>query len=322
MYSNAAAVYRADLAGLVFETEAWESGLIADKILPTITVDKKSGQYPKFEKREGKLLKREVKARGLNGAYPRGELSFTWDTYDTQDWGHELPVDDVVTAEMKDFFSAETVATKLTRRKVLLDREIRAAAAVFNTTNFGTATNSATAYTVANIATFDAALDIQGLMDTLVARGERANTVVIPFQVATRLKASTKFQNRARGVGVSSDSILSLDEGAMAEVIGVDNVFIPRTAYDSAAGNVAFTSALIWANTYIWVGNVGSSGSMASIFNGGAGFTLAWREYAGDLDVFTYRDEQHVSDIVRARQHVIEKITNGAAGLLLATQYA
>lgn len=322
MYSNSNAVYRADLSGYVFETASWEDALIADKVLPVVTSMTKDGQYPKFKKKTGKLLKRGVKARAPYGAYPRDTTAFEQETFQTQDWGHEQAVDDSVSADVARFFDAEVVATKLARRKVLLDKEVRAAAAIFNTTNFGTATNSATAYTVANLATFDVGLDIDGIRDALVAKGEFADTAVIPYQVATRLRASTKFQNRARGVGVSSDTILRLDEGAIAEVLGLDKVFIARAAYDSAGEGADFSSSLIWANTYIWVGKTGTAGGVETMLEGGAAYTIAWSQYGDALTVETYRDETHKSDIVRAYQHVAEKVVNGEAGALLATQYA
>jgi hypothetical protein len=234
MYSNAAAVYRADLAGHVFETAAWEQGLIGSAALPVINVPTKDGQYPVFKKKEGKLLKNEVKPRAPYGAFPRGEMAYNQDTYACHEYGFEQAVDDSIAADSSRFFDAEVIATSQARRKVLLGAEIRAKDTLFSTTNFGTATNSATAYTVGNLATFDAALDVHAAIDRLISVGESANTVILPYNVATRIKASTKFQNRARGIGIASDTVLAIDEAAMAEVFGVQQVLIPRTNYDSA----------------------------------------------------------------------------------------
>lgn len=321
MYSNAAATFRADLSGYVFETADWEKNLIAPLVLPIVQVDTQQGQYPVFKKTKGQLLKRGVKARAPYSGFPRGTMAYEQDTYSCQEWGYEQAIDDTVAKNVKRFFDAEVVATEQARRKLLLDYEIRTAAAIQNTGNF-TATSSGTAYTIANIASFDFALDVEGILDGMISNGESANTLVIPYQVWTRVKASTKFQNRLRGAGVSSDSILNASAEAAAEVLGLENVIIARGAYDIANEGVAFSSSLIWNNTYCWLGKVTSAGNPAAMLKGGAGYTLNWSAFGPPIGVSTYRDEPNKSDIVRAEQNVAEKIVNSAAGALLTTQYS
>jgi hypothetical protein len=316
MYSNSNAIYRAELAGYVFETEGWERGLIAGLALPIVDVSLPEGQYPKFQKQQAQILKNDVKVRAPYSGFARGTSSFVQDTYACLEYGYEQAVDDTIRLKNSVFFDAEVVATKIARRKLLLAYEVRAAAQLFNTSNF-TSTNSGTAYTTANIATFDVGLDVDDAKDRLISKGETPNAVVVPYQVATRLRASTKFQQRARGAGVSSDAILNLDANAMADVFGVDRVLIGRAAYDGAGEGSAYSSSLIWSNSYIWVGNVGTS-----ILDGGAGYTLNWSQYGTALNVETYRDEPIKSDIVRAAHSTAEKIVNTAAGELIATQYA
>jgi len=316
MYSNAAAVYRADLSGYVFETEGWEKNLIGLQALPVVEVERPEGQYPKFQKKEGQLLKSSVKARAPYSGFARDTASFVQDTYTCLEYGVEQAVDDVIRMKNATFFDAEVVATRLARRKLLLAHETRVAAALFNASTF-TATNSGTAYTAANLATFDIGLDIDEAKDRLTSRGEAVNTVIIPYAVATRARASTKLQNRARGVGVSSDSILNLDSAALAEIFGVEKVLIGKAVGDSAGENIAFASSAIWANTYLWVGNTGRS-----ILDGGAGYTLNWSQYGSVLNVENYRDEAIAADIIRAKHYTAEKIVNSAAGELITTQYS
>jgi hypothetical protein len=321
MYSNAAAVFRADLSGYVFETADWEKNLVGTRVMPIINVDSRTGQYPVFKKTKGQLLKRTVKARAPYSSFPRSTMIFEQDTYACQEWGQEQAVDDTMSKDYARFFDAEVIAASMARRKLLLDHEIRVAAQIQNTSNFS-ATNSGTAYTLANIATFDFALDVDGIKDTLIGLGETPNTVVIPYQVWSRIKASTKFQNRLRGAGITSDSILNVSPEAAAEVLEVENVVIAKGAYDTAAEGIAFTSGLIWANTYIWIGKVTAAGTPAAMLQGGAGYTLNWSQFGAPVGVSTYRDEVNKSDIVRSEQCTAEKIVNAAAGALLTTQYA
>jgi len=321
MYSNSNAVFRADITGYTMETADWEKNLVAPRVMPVINVGAQQGQYPVFKKTKGQLLKRSVKARAPYSSFPRDNMSFEQDTYNAIEWGIEQAIDDTLAKNYSRFFDAEVIAANMARRKLLLDQEIRTAAAIQNTGNFS-ATNSSTAYTIANIATFDFALDVDGIKDSLIGQGESPNTVVIPYQVWTRIKASTKFQNRLRGAGITSDSILNVSPEAAAEVLEVENVIIAKSVYDTAAEGIAFTSGLIWANTWVWVGKVTTAGTPAAMLQGGAGYTLNWSQFGPPVGVSTYRDEPKKSDIVRAEQCTAEKIVNAAAGALITTQFA
>jgi hypothetical protein len=321
MYSNTAAIFRGDIAGVLEQAKDWETNLIGTRVLPILNVPVRAGQYPSFRLQQGQLLKTEVKPRAPYSSFARGTRAFQYESYLAQEWGYEEAVDDVISADIQRFFDAEVMAAKLAQRKLLLAHELRVQAQVFNTSNF-TATNSGTAYTTANLATFDVGEDVQLAIDRLLANGEAVNNlrVVIPYQVWTRIRASTKFQNRLRGVGISSDTILNASTEAAAQVFGVQEVLIGRASYDAAPEGVAYSSANVWPNTYIWVGSVTEGG--AGYFGGGAGYTLNWSEYGPAVGVFTYRDESIKSNIVRAAQYVSEKVINTNAGQLITTQYA
>lgn len=321
MYSNTAAIFRGDIAGVLEQAKDWETNLIGTRVMPILNVPVRAGQYPSFRLQQGQLLKTEVKPRAPYSSFARGTRAFQYESYLAQEWGYEEAVDDVISADIQRFFDAEVMAAKLAQRKLLLAHELRVQAQIFNTGNF-TATNSGTAYTTANLATFDVGEDIQLGIDRLLANGEAVNNlrVVIPYQVWTRVRASTKFQNRLRGVGISSDTILNASTEAAAQVFGVQEVLIGRASYDSAPEGIAYASANVWPNTYIWVGSVTEGGS--GYFGGGAGYTLNWSEYGPAVGVFTYRDESIKSNIVRAAQYVSEKVINTNAGQLITTQYA
>jgi hypothetical protein len=321
MYSNSAAIFRADIAGVVEQAKELEAGLIGTQVMPILDVPVRAGQYPSFVLKEGQLLKSDVKARSPYSAYARGTRSFVQDSYLAQEYGYEESVDDTVGYDLARFFDAETMAAKLAKRKLLLAHELRVAAKIFDNSTF-TATNSGTAYTTANLATFDVGADVQDAIDRLLAKGESVTNlaVVMSASVWTRVRASTKFQNRLRGAGISSDTILNASQQAAAEVFGVNQVLIGRASYDAAPEGVAFSSSNIWSNSSIFVGSV--TQASAGYFGGGAGFTLNWSEYGSAVGVSTYREEAIKSNIVRASHYVAEKIVNANAGQIVTTQYS
>ena len=321
MYTNSAAIFRGDIAGVVEQAKDYEAGLIGTAVMPILDVPVRAGQYPSFVLKEGQLLKSDVKNRAPYGSFARGTRAFNQDTYTALEYGYEEAVDDTVTLDVARFFDAEVIAAKLAKRKLLLAHELRVAAKLFDNTVF-TATNSGTAYTVANLATFDAGADVQEAIDRLLAKGESTSNlkVVIPYAVWTRIRASTKFQNRLRGAGLSSDTILNASTQAAAEVFGVAEVLIGRASYDTAPEGVAFASGNVWSNTLIWVGSV--TQASAGFFGGGAGFTLNWSEYGPAIGVSTYREEAIKSNIVRASHYTAEKVVNANAGQLITTQFS
>ena len=321
MYSNSSAIFRGDIAGVVEQAKDFEAGLIGTAVMPVLDVPVRAGQYPTFVLKEGQLLKSDMKTRSPYSAYARGTRAFTQDTYTALEYGYEEAVDDTVTLDVARFFDAEVIAAKLAKRKLLLAHELRVAAKIFDSGTFQ-ATNSSVAYTSANLATFDVGQDVQDALDRLLSKGESTtNTkVVIPFGIWSRLRASTKFQNRLRGTGLSTDTILNASTQAAAEVFGVSEVLIGRASYDQAPEGVAFSAASVWSNQFIWVGSVTQAG--AGYFGGGAAFTLSWSEYGPAIGVSTYREETIKSNIVRASQYTAEKVVNANAGQLISTQYS
>jgi len=321
MYTNSAASFRGDIAGVVEQAKDFEAGLIGTAVMPILDVPVRSGQYPSFVLKEGQLLKSDVKSRSPYSAYARGTRAFVQDSYVALEYGYEESVDDTVTLDVARFFDAEVIAAKLAKRKLLLAHELRVASKIFDSGTF-TATNSGTAYTTANLATFDAGQDVQEAIDRLLSKGESTSNlkVVIPYPVWTRIRASTKFQNRLRGTGLSTDTILNASTQAAAEVFGVAEVLIGRASYDTAPEGVAFSAGNVWANTFIFVGSV--TQASAGYFGGGAGFTLNWSEYGPAIGVTTYREEAIKSNILRASQYTAEKVVNANAGQLVTTQYS
>lgn len=325
MYPLGGVKFRADISGMVMETSGWEAGLIATKVLPVVNVPAKDGQYPKFKLASGNLLKRETALQRAPGShYARGSLAYEQDTYSTQEYGFELPLDATIKADTSRYFDASVVIANQAKRKPLLEQEIRAAAATFNTTNYGAATNSIVAYTIANIATIDVGLDVDLAKEVLLGLGESDAdlSVVMSKAVFNRLRASTKLQNRLRGIGIASDTILQVDEAAVAEALGVKQVLIGKNYYDTALSGQAFVSGAIWSNTYVWVGRLGNAGGPEQMLNAGAQYTLNWSEYGPPMAVFEYEEPQTNSVVFRAAHHVTEKVVNANAGTLIATQFA
>lgn len=323
MYSQAGAILRADLRGVVEETFLQSELYIGPKVLPPLPVSNRTGQYPVIKKAAGNLLRNEAKPRGASADYGRITRAYETDTYTCIEYGFETAVDDSNRADVSRFFDLQATETRFAARQLQLAHELRVASAINDPATFSLST-SATAYTAANLASFDIGLDIDLAKQEIQSRGENTSdlTVVMSLPVFLRARASTRLQNRIRGT-ISTDSQLVLNEQAMADALEVKQVLVGRATYDtSAQGAATSTLSNIWSNSYIWVGNVASGGSADGFFNGSVGHTLFWNEDASIFQVESYREERIRSEIIRARHNVTEKIVLAPAAQLLVTQYS
>ena len=323
MYSQGGAILRADLRGVVEEAALTEQLFIGMRVMPPLPVPNKAGQYPYLSKKSAGLLRRSVKRRGPGANYARDTSSYETGTYTTQEYGCEAVVPDDNTNDVGRFFSLESFETRKKYRQVQLDHEIRVAAKVFDPSVF-TLTTSATAYTAANLATFDIGLDIDLAKQDIQSRGENTMdlTVVMSLPVFLRARASTRLQNRIRGT-ISTDSQLVLNEEAMAAALEVKEVLVGRAAYDTSSENASASSmSNIWSNSYVWVGTVKEAGGPEDYFSGSVGHTLYWEQDSAFVQVESYREDDIRSTIIRGRQYTDEKIILAPGGELLVTQYS
>lgn len=320
MYPNTGATIRHDLNTVVMEASLADTFYIGPKLLPFYGVDAKSGIYPKLTKTVSELLKPGSTDRERSGSYGRIKRAWTNDTYDTQDRGLEEEIDDVDVKDISRWFDLESITATLVLRAMLLAQEIRAAAAILNTTTFGSATNSAVAYTEANIATIDGPQDIQLAIERIMNNAEKPDTIVMSPNVYNRLRRSTLMKSFITGSNLPAANITPNTIQQAFAANGIEQVLIGMARYDGAVKKATqtYSATNVWGDTYIWVGRVGSGDPM----NGGAGRTLGWNAEGGQFVTETYREEKIRSNIVRVRQHTIEKIIDASCGTLIATQYS
>lgn len=324
-YINASAALRPDLNAFVLEGSVDSNLLIGEKVLPVLTSDTKSGQYPIYKVASGETHKNATGIRARGGSYPRIVRAMDTGNFDCVDRGLEEPIDDVDIADMSRFMQLEVLSAKLCLGNVQLGHEIRVAEAIMNT-GF-TATNAAVNYTETLIATQDFARDVKGAISRLRAKGIEPNAFVMGGTLWDMIVRGTKLQNFMRGSGKSDSSIQYYSSDVVAQVLGLQMGLVGRGYYDAnAKGKTNGTLTEIWGTTYFWVGQVSggglvSNGMVAGAIQG-AGRTLVWNKEGGLYVTETYREENKRSDIVRVRQNTAEKVFNYGAGELITTSYS
>lgn len=320
MYPSSGATLRADINAKVEEASSADTFFIGAKAMPPLPVEAKSGTYPKIQIAGGELLTSGATERSRGGSYGEATRNWTSDTYECVDRGLEEPVDDVDQKDLARFFNLEVAAAKWTLRNVMLAHEIRVAAALLNTSTFGSATNSAVAYTEANLATLSFVADVLAAIERVRNNGINPDTIIMSSPVYNRIRRGTLVQNFvagsiARGAEVTQSTLAQ----AFADE-GIRQVLVGRARYNSAKKGQAYSAANVWGNTYIWVGLCNPNARVPQ--DGGAGFTFYWNAEGGLFVTETYRDEKRRSNMVRVRQNTVEKVVDATAGTLIATQYS
>ena len=320
MQPNSGATIRADLNSVVEEASQADKFFIGEKLMPSLGVDVKTGEYPKITKAISETMKPGDTRRERGGSYGRITRAWTTDNYTTLDRGLEEAMDDCDIKDVSRWFSLASKTSGWVLRAMKLAHEIRVAAEIFHATTWGTPTNSAVAYTEANIATIDFPLDLQAAIERVADNAEEPDTIVMSPTVYNRLRRSTLLKAFITGQDLPGANITpSTIQQAFAEN-GIKQVLVGRARYDSALkkSTQTYSAAKVWSDTYVWVGKVASG----DFENGGAGRTIVWNAEGGLYVTETYREEAKRSDIVRVRQHTTEKVIDANCGTLIATQYS
>lgn len=318
-YSNAAAISRPEISAFLEEAQSVENLLIGAKVLPVYTSEKRAGRYPKLRIQNGELLNSGGALRGPTGTYPEVNREWEWDTFDCEDRGLEERIDDTLREEMSDFFDLEVTTAKLVRRALMLQHEIRAAAAVMATGTF-TTTNSSVAYSEANAATVDFAKDITDAIARMEALGQVPNTLVMSRTVFNRIRRTTKLQTYIYG-NIPGAGNKDITPSSLGNAFDVPlNVLISGSSYNTAKKGQTYSLSSIWGTSHISLCSVAGG----EFQNGGMGRTIVWGSDCpgGQFCTETYRSEARRSDTLRVRTHDTLKILDATAAQLIATQWA
>lgn len=317
---SSGATIRADLNLKVEEAQMADDFFIGLRAMPPLSVDAKSGTYPKLQIAAGELLTSGATERSTDGSY--GEVTRQWtnDTYDCVDRGLEERVDDAQARDVARFFNLEATAARLVLRQMMLAHEIRVAAALVNATTFGAGTNSAVAYTEANIATISFVADVLAAIERVRNNGTNPDTILLSSTVYNRIRRATPTLTFVQGsLGKGSQVTGSTLAQAFADE-GIKQVLVGKARYNSAKKGQSHSAANVWGNTYVWVGKANNAALDAK--EGGAGFTFYWNAEGGLFVTETYREEKRRGNIVRVRQNTTEKVVDATAGTLITTQYS
>jgi len=296
-------IVRPDLNAQVSEYMAAKAAgrFLAPRVAPLFRSATATGQYPIF--RRAAFKKMADLKRNPNGSYNAIKGFFGQGTFACEDNGLEYPLDDALRRKYATLFDAEAAGSQILAQQILLGWEYRVAQ-LFSGGGF-TNTNVATAWTTTDTAVpLD---DLQTGIDTLCDKWGALPgdlSLIIPRADFVQLNRTAQVIDKAQYTypGVQP---ANLSAAAIAGMLGLKEVLVAQSVYDSTEEGVAESNAMCWTAGVMYLTVCADEDDPLEMPS--AARTILWAEDSSELPTMeSYRSDDRRSDIVRARANTDE----------------
>jgi len=352
------ALPRQELALAIVEGEGAIGGLIGDQILPDFPINKRTAHLIKATIQDTQALRhiaapKYVRAPGT--LFERVVAKLGDDTFSVTLRGVEIVIPNEIQLDYAGYADLEAFyAARFGNEFSGLTREYLAAAQIFSTSNFGSATNSAIAYTAANLSTISFIADLIASSRRLKAKGTPPPFVAaLSGTVFERVRQASTVQGYVSGtLRAGQEATHNMIEQAVQE-FGIKRILVGDAYYNSAADQATPVLTALWNNTYVWVGRAGQTAGVGLDQEpqpekkvvegigvpllGGVGVMAFWEnfdnggipgdegdktQYDGGNYVESYYSREIDSQVLRIKMSSTPYIGNTKSGDLIATQYS
>jgi len=292
-------------------------GFIAHRVLPVLEVMEQAGPFGKIPIEQ--LLQEADTKRAPGSGYARGNWTFTNDTYATQEYGFEEPIDARQTRMYRHYFDVEQISAMRAFIKVLTNAEKRAADLIFNASTWtGSALTTAVTNEWDDSANATPVVDVEAAVQTVWDNsGLWPNAMVINRKVFRNLRNCAEIIDRSKAQGFMDVRAGAINEAQLAQVFDLDHIIVAGTPENTATEGQSASLSPIWSNEYAMICRVATSNDIQEPV---IGRTFHWSEDGSEVggSVETYRDETVRGDVARVRHDVDEKVLYVEAGHLLS----
>lgn len=301
---------RADLGEALIEyRREGEGGFVTSKILPPLTVPKKSATFSAFT-RASILAVSDVK-RAPRGKYNRIEGKGADHSYNCQNYGVEQAVDDSEREFFSNDFDADLMAMMMVEGRIKRAQERRAAALLFSETVFAADMTDHSA----DAPWTDESTDIVGQADdakeaSRAQTGLKPNTMLFSRKTLNRIKRNQDIKSRRNITMVLSDQEI---EDSLKEIFGVEQLLIADEVFNAASENAPADVQDIWDDKHVLFAYCAREG--ASLSEPSLGRLMQW--FIPGMRVTSYREEKISSDVVRVEHWADEFLYDTAYGHLI-----
>jgi len=262
----------------------------------------------------------ETASRGQSSDFGRMTMKLGSVSFDCEEYGLEALVDRGMRAQYASELDLLEAQSFQVMQSVLIAQEVRAAAAINNTTTFPLSGNTGLDGATWSSAAADIISDVQAAKN-----GIAAQCGVVPDSIVVN-QATWNYLWKNTGLRGSFSSVIPaglpsmFDEAArrlMAATLGLDNVIVGTGVYSDNHEEGTPTVSPIWSSTYAFV----FKKAPADMLSPGLARMPYWATADGGGSglgqVERYMSEDKRGEVVRFVQHVDELITMAEAGFLI-----
>lgn len=304
------------LTNVSLATTQRDDEFVADKVFPTVYVEKQSDVYYEFDR--GNWMSNTM-AKRAPGAESEGDGYRVSNTpYFCEPYGLHKDIPDQIRGNADAAFSLDKSAAAFLAQKALISREVNFAtrymAAVWGTNITGVSSGVGAGETLQWNDALANPIEVIRAAKTAVklAGGERPNTLVLTEEVWNALADHPDFLERIKGAATSSSPAVVL-RSLLATLLEIDRVLVMGSVVNTALEGATAVNSFIGGKKALLVHAATSPGLMTPT----GGYTFAWRGYLGGtspIRIKRFRLEQLEVDRVEIAAAYDQKLTSAALG--------
>jgi hypothetical protein len=312
-----------------------QSNFIADKVFPTVGVDKQSDKYYIYD-RDNMNRTGDVKALAPRTEVNRIGMSLSNSSFYADVYGLGMDFDQQTLANEDAALDIRAAGAQTLTNRLLIHREEQFATNFFATGIWGTeytGVANADNDTAAEVTQWSDYTNSTPIVDVTTARrtmqlksgGFKPNTMVVGKEVRDILINHPDILARLNGGATVTNTAL-ITNAKLAEIFEVENFYVMEAVKNSSAEGVAESNAFIGGKAALLVHSPSSAGLMTPA----AGVTFAWNSLQGvnnlGVTVESFSDDalkrMQVAEHIQVKMAYDMKVTGADLGAFFNTVVA
>jgi len=293
---------------------------ISEEIFPPVTVQRQSDKYYKVdEKREAMRLSDTSRAPGAEANEVDFDLST--DTYFCEDHALEGIIPDEERANADPAVQADINRAELITDKILLGKEV----GLVTLLEAGLATEGTNLTTLdagkewSNYSTGDPVADVQGAIAKHIAtsKGQVPNGMVLPYEVFLKMKDHPDIIDRVK-YGGSTGNAGVVNAETLAQVFGIDRLWVPRSFKNTAKQGAAASMSAVWGENDVVLCYIPAAPGLRTQ---ALGYSFRWNVGGGSVDgmlVERWREAKRHGDMISVRYYYDQKVVDSGCAHRIA----
>jgi len=308
-----------------------QENFIADKVFPTVGVQKQSDKYYLYD-RANMNRTGDVEKLAPRTEVNRIGMTISNNSYFADVYGLGMDFDEQTLANEDAALEIRSAGAETLAMRLMIHREEQFATSFFSDNIWGTNYDGAGATAGTNFLYWDdaAAKPIQNVTDLrrvmqLKSGGFKPNTMVVGKEVRDALVNNADILARLNGGATVTNTALVTD-AKLAEIFEVENFYVMEAVKNSSVEGVAESNAFIGGKNALLCYTPSNAGLMSPA----AGLTFAWNNLEGvnnlGITVESFSDDalkrQQIAEMIQVKMSYDMKVVGADLGYLFINAVA